>query len=150
MSDALILPPNMEALVSAYLRDQPEVLAELDDGDVVHVYTAIPKDAPNKVVRVTQIADTPIGGGDPLHLVAFDIQVEAWGSKSEAWRVANLCRALLSDRTRIVGIHEGFGVVNGSSAGPMLDLPDEDFRPAVPRWLFTSTIYAHGLATLTS
>ena len=148
MSD-LVLPPNMEALVSAYLRAQPEILDELeDDAGNVHVYTAIPKEAPNKVVRVTQIADDP--AGSPLLAIAFSIQVEAWGSKAEAWRVADICRALLDDRERFVGYHEGFGVVNGSSPGSLFDLPDEEFRPAVPRWLFTSTIYAHGLATLTS
>lgn len=144
----LVLPPNMEALVSYYLRAQPEVIDELEDGGVVHVYTSLPKDAPNKVVRVTQISDQP--AGSPLYAIAFTIQVEAWGSKSEAWRVANLCRALLDDRDRFVGFHEGFGVVNGSSPGALFDLPDEDFRPAVPRWLFTSTIYAHGLVNFTS
>jgi hypothetical protein len=145
-----IMPPNMEALVSAYLRAQPEIIDELEDADTgdVHLYTSIPKDAPTKVARVTQLIDRP--AGSPLWLVAYDVQVEAWGSKAEAWRVASICRALLDDHERFVGIHDGFGVVNGSTPGGLIDLPDEDFRPAVPRWLFTSTIYARPLANLTS
>lgn len=146
----LLLPPNMEALVSAYLRDAPE-LAELvthsTTGDV-KVYTALPKDVEYPAVRVLQLLDTPAGA--PLWAVAFEMQVEAFGgSKAEAWRIASTARALLDDH-RIRGDHPGYGVVNGSTPGAMLDLPDETFEPAKPRWLFTSTIYGRPAATVQS
>jgi len=41
-------------------------------------------------------------------------------------------------------------VVNGSTPGALLDLTDEDFTPAKPRWLFSSTIYGRPGATVTS
>lgn len=142
MSD-LWIPPNMEALVSAFLRDQPELTDLVDD----RIYTAIPKDATYPLVRVVQLLDTPAGA--PLYSVAFDMQIEAFGgSKAEAWRIASTARALID--ARLLGEYSGFGVVNGSTPGALLDLPDEDFTPAKPRWLFSSTIYGRPGATLTS
>lgn len=142
MSD-LFIPPNMEALVSAFLRDQPEVVDAVAD----RVYTAIPKGATYPLVRVTQLDDFP--AGSPLYAVAYSIQVEAFGgSKDEAWWIASTARAAID--YRITGDHPGYGVVNGTTPGPMIDLPDEDFSPAKPRWLFTSTVYARPGATLTS
>ncbi len=143
----LYLPPNMEALVSAFLREQPEVIAMVGD----RVWTAVPKaDEPDPRwpgVRVTQLLDEP--NGSPLWAIGYVIQVDAWGgSKGDAFRIANVCRAVID--ARIVGVHDGYGVVNGSSPGSLLDLPDEDFSPAKPRWLFTSTIYARPLATLST
>lgn len=139
----LWISPNMEALVSAFLRNQPEVADLVGD----RVYTATPKDATYPLVRVTQLLDTPTGS--PLWAIAFDVQVEAFGgSKSSAHRIANICRAVID--ARIEGIHAGAGVVNGTTPGGLLDLPDEDFSPAKPRWLFTSTIYARPVANVTS
>lgn len=150
MTLPIYLPPNMEALVSAFLRDQPELAdlpAMLDDAGDVKVYTAIPKAPSYPLVRVTQILDTP--NGSPLWSVAFDIQVEAFGgSKGEAWLIASTARALID--ARITGEHPGYGVVNGSTPGALLDLPDDDSTPAKPRWLFTSTIYARPGATVQS
>lgn len=141
MSDALILPPNMEALVSAFLRDQDEVVALVED----RVYTALPKGVTWPAVRVTQLLDTPTS--QPLWALAFNIQLEAWGgSKEDAWRIASTCRAAIDQR--ITGTHEGYGVVNGTEPSSMFDLPDEDFEPAKPRWIVTCTIYGRPLATL--
>lgn len=145
MSDELRPPPNMEALISAFLRDQPEIVDDVDD----RVYTAIPKPSAPTVypcVRVTQLLDQP--NGAPLWAVAFMIQIEAFGgSKSDAWRIASNCRAVIDGR--LFGQYP-LGVVNGSIPGSLLDLPDEDFEPAKPRWLFTSTIYGRPLATMPS
>lgn len=142
MSD-LWIPPNMEALVSAFLRDQAEMTDLVED----RIYTAIPKDAEYPLVRVVQLLDTPAGA--PLYAVGFEMQVEAFGgSKADAWRIASTARALID--VRLSGDYPGFGVVNGSTPGALLDLPDEDFKPAKPRWLFTSTIYGRPGATLTS
>jgi len=139
----LFIPPNMEALVSAFLRNQDELAADVAD----RVYTAIPKDATYPLVRVTQLLDTPAGA--PLYSVAYELQVEAFGgSKDVAWRIASTARALID--VRLTGDHPGFGVVNGTTPGALLDLPDEDFTPAKPRWLFSSTIYGRPGATVTS
>lgn len=146
----LNLPPNMEALLSAFLRDQAEMVALVDD----RVYTEIPKrtEANSKgatypLARVTQLLDEPIGS--PLWAVRYTMQVEGFGgSKAEAWEIASTARALID--ARLVGVHDGFGVVNGSTPGSLLDLPDETFNPAKPRWLFSSTIYARPIATLSS
>ncbi len=139
----LWIPPNMEALVSAFLRDQPEMTDLVAD----RIYTAIPKDATYPLVRVVQLLDTPAGA--PLYSVAFEMQVESFGgSKAQAWRIASTARALID--ARLLGDYPGFGVVNGSTPGALLDLPDEDFTPAKPRWLFSSTIYGRPGATVTS
>lgn len=144
MSDELLIPPNMEALVSAFLRNQPELIALVPDD---RIYTALPKNAQYPCVRVVQLLDTP--SGSPLYAVAYEIQVEAFGgSKAEAWRIASTARALID--SRLEGVHDGFGVVNGTIPGPMIDLPDEAFEPAKPRWLFTSTIQARPGATVSS
>lgn len=147
MNAPLYLPPNMEALVSDFLRNQPELAALIttQSSGEVRVYTALPKDRTFPLVRVTQLLDTPAGA--PLWAIAYEIQIDAWGgSKADAFRIANLCRALID--SRLAGEYAGRGIVNGSSPGALLDLPDEDFLPAKPRWLFTSTIHAHPLATV--
>lgn len=142
MSD-LFIPPNMEALLSAFLREQPELVDDVAD----RCYTAIPKDAIYPLIRVTQLLDIPAGA--PLYAVQYRMQVEAFGgSKDVAWRIASTARALID--ARLTGDHPGFGVVNGTSPGELLDLPDEDFTPAKPRWLFSSTIYGRPGATVTS
>lgn len=139
---SLILTPNMEALVSAFLRDQPEVIDMVDD----RVYTALPKGVSWPAVRVTQLTDAPTTGS-PLWGRAFAMQIEAWGgSKDEAWRIAATCQAAID--ARITGVHPGHGVVNGSDPSSMFDLPDEDFDPAKPRWIVTCTIYGRPLANL--
>lgn len=147
MTAPLYLPPNMEALVSEFLRDQPELGEHITTPATgeVRVYTALPKERIFPLVRVTQLLDTP--AGSPLWAIAYEIQVDAWGgSKADAFRIANLCRALID--SRLVGEYPGRGVVNGSTPGALLDLPDEDFSPAKPRFLFTSTVHARPLATV--
>lgn len=143
MTEPLYPTPNTEALVSAFLRDQPELVDVIDD----RVYTKIPKGATYPLVRVTLLLDTP--SGSPLWLTAAEIQVEAFGgSNSEAYRIATIARAAIDQRLT-GGVHAE-GVVTGTSPGPMLDLPDETFTPAKPRWLFTSTIHVHPGSSLPS
>lgn len=140
----LWIPPNMEALVSDFLRNEPEMVELVAD----RVYTAIPKDPTFPLVRVVQLLDTPAAGA-PLYAVAFEMQVEAFGgSKAEAWRIASTARALID--ARLSGDYPGFGVVNGTRPGSLLDRPNEAFTPAKPRWLFSSTIYGRPGATVTS
>lgn len=143
MTDPLYLTPNVEALCSAFLADQPEVADEVAE----RVYTTIPKQATYPLVRVTVLDSTPTG--EPLWLEAHTVQVEAFGgSKAEAFRIAVKCRAAISQR--LTGDHPGAGVVTGVRSAGLLDLPDDSHTPAKPRWLFTSTVYAHPGATLPS
>lgn len=139
----LNLTPNTEALVSAFLRDQPEIVDLVDD----RVYTVIPKDATYPLARVTLLLDQP-AGGEPLWLTAAQVQVEAFGgTKAQAWTLAVTARSAISER--LTGTHDD-GIVTGVTSGPLLDLPDEDFTPAKTRFLFTSTLYVHPGATLPS
>jgi uncharacterized protein DUF3168 len=141
----LVLPVDIEALVSAFLRDQDEIAALVED----RVYTALPKAPRFPAVRVTQIIDRPIEPRGVLWGLAFSVQVEAFGGgKAAAWRIAATARAAIDQRLK--GVHDGYGVVTGSDPGTMMDLPDTMFDPAVPRWLFTSTVWAHPVATLAS
>lgn len=142
----LALPVNIEALVSAFLREQSEMIDLVDD----RVYTVIPKPTKGEtkypLVLVTLLIDAPDTG--PLWGIAFDVQIDAFGgSKDEARRIAATARALIS--ARLAGTHPE-GVVNGVQNGGMLDLPDESFAPAKPRWLFTSTIHARPVATVSA
>lgn len=143
MTAPLYLPPNMEALVSSFLREQPELEALIGE----RVYTALPKTGRIfPLVKVTLLLSTPVG--HPLWAIGYEMQVDAWGgSKEEAHRVANLCWALISNR--LFGEYPD-GVVNGVTAGSLRDLPDEDYDPAKPRFLFTSTIHARPLATVSA
>lgn len=142
----VILPPNMEALVSAFLRDQDEIADLIGD----HVYTALPKPKAGAdlypLIRVTLLIDEPTGS--PLWAIGYDMQIEAFGgSKDDAWRLAATARALLDQR--LTGIHPE-GVVNGVTNGGMVNLPDDSFSPAKPRYLFTSTVHAHPVGTVSS
>lgn len=143
MTDPLYYPPNVEALLSTFLRDQQELIDLVDD----RIYTVIPKLATYPLVRVQQIIDVP--AGSPLWAIASTLQVDAWGgSKADAFRISNTARALID--SRLSGEYDGYGVVNGTTAGSAMDLPDEDFDPAKPRWIFSCTIYVRPIATLSN
>lgn len=141
MPEALIIQPNMEALVSKFLRDQPEILDVVDD----RTYTVLPADVTFPAIRVTQLNDNKITR-QPLWVVAYNIQIECWGgSKVEAWRGATTAAAALDQRLK--GLVED-AVVSGVDIGPLLDIPDADYEPARARWLFTSTITARPAAII--
>lgn len=130
------LSPNVEALVSAFLRSRSEMTALIAQ----RVYTALPADVVYPAVRVTQLDDIPVTTR-PLHLVSALVQVEAWGgSKSEAWNAAATARALLDEL--VEGVHTQ-GVVTGTRVGSLRDEPDITFTPAKPRWLFTCELFCH-------
>jgi hypothetical protein len=140
MAVELAPPPNIEALVSAFLRDQPEISDDVGD----RVYTAIPEKPTYPLVRVTLLDSAmhtgPAWGGD------YFVQIEAFGgSKGDAQRIASMCLAVMS--ARLVGVHD-LGVVFGVHSSGMRDQPDEDRTPAKPRFLFTSTIGARPRATV--
>lgn len=148
MTEPLYLAPNVEALLSSFLRDQPEIVALIPDDDSgARVYTSIPKDAVYPLARVVLLSDAKITN-QPLWLVASFVQVDAFGgTKAQAFTLAATIQALFD--TRLTGVHPG-GVVTGVDHGILGDLPDEEYEPAKPRFLVTSTIYNRPVATLPS
>ncbi len=140
MTVEIALPPNMEKLVSAFLRDQPEIVALVDD----RVWTSVPKGAQYPGIRVTQLDHEAFTG--PSWGGIFYLQVEAFGgTKAQAFTTAATAFAVMS--ARLVGVHDD-GVVNGVNSRGLQDLPDEDHEPAKPRFLFSSAITARPAATV--
>lgn len=141
MTDPLVILPNMEAVLSQLLRDQPEI--EDLAGD--RVYTAIPVGAGgDPLLRVTQIGDEKLSTR-PLWIVRTTLQVEAYGgSKAQASTLARTAEGVLA--LRGPGVHPP-AVIVGVDLGAMLNLPDDEYEPARPRFLFSVTITAHPLST---
>lgn len=145
MPTPLILQPNMEKIVSGWLRTVPELEDLVDD----RVYTATPAKPDFPLIRVLQIIDIKVTR-QPLWIVAYQIQVEAFGGgKAMALLVATTAAAALDQRLAgVIEVDSEAAVVTGVDVGGLMDLPDEDYEPARPRFLFTSTITAHPVATL--
>lgn len=136
MSETLVILPNVEALISAFFRTQPELVALVDD----RVYTELPKSPTFPAMRVTQYDDITVTDM-PLWVIAAQIQVDSWGgSKHDAWLTASTARGLLS--SRLSGEHT-LGTVSGVRFGGMRDEPDTDYEPAKPRFYFTASVFAH-------
>jgi hypothetical protein len=132
----LTLLPDIERLLSTFLRAQPEVQAIVDD----RVYTVLPANKIFPLLRLTRVAGAPVMSR-PLHLDQALVQVDAFGgSKRLAWQLAETCRAVTAQR--LVGGHAE-GVVTNVAFGGLSDLPDGEFDPPKPRLLFTVTITAH-------
>lgn len=128
MSD-LVLLPDAERLLSAWLRDQPELADLVDD----RVYTILPHDKAFPLVRLVRVSGAA-SLSRPLVLDEAHIQFDVWGTvKAQAFEVAATVRALLSER--LIGAHD-LGVVQNVTHGPLQYLPDGDFEPAKPRYLF--------------
>lgn len=143
MSD-LVLLPDAEQVISAYLRGRPEIQDLVDD----RVFTELPglrKDQQEwrfPAVRITRIGGSP-ALAYPLVLDRPTTQVDVWGGpKSTARRIAETCRAVLA--LAHLEQHE-LAVVyapkppNGGF-GPLSYLPDDDFTPARPRYTFDVTL----------
>jgi hypothetical protein len=137
----VVLLPDVERLLSSWLRTQPELV------DLVgqRVYTVLPDAKTFPLVRLVRI-----GGADalsvPLVLDEPHVQFDVWGGpKAQALEVANTVRGLLS--ARLLGSHTE-GVVQNVRFGGLVYLPDDDFQPAKPRYTFDVTVRtrAHPLA----
>ena len=146
MTDPLVILPNMEAVLSQFYRDQPELVDLVGD----RVYTAIPKSAGGSpLIRVTLIGDEKVTSR-PLWIFRAQMQTEAYGgTKAQAHELARTAEGLLHARAIAAG-EVVDAVIVGVDGGPMIDLPDEEYEPARPRFLFTSTITAHPVATVAS
>lgn len=127
--------PDVERMVSAYLRGRPEVAALVED----RVYTVIPQGARFPLIRLWRFGGIP-ALASPLVLDTANLQVDAYGGpKSLAWQVLSTARAVLSDG--LVGDY-GEGVIYGADFGTARYLPDDSFDPPKPRYLAEVTVYA--------
>lgn len=133
---AVTLLPDIEQLLSAFLRDQAEVTALVGQ----RVYTALPTSTTFPAVRLTRFGGAPVRQR-PVHLDAADIQLDAFGGpKATALEIAETCRAVIWHR--LPGEHAE-GIVTGVDLGALAYSPDDTYTPAKPRYLFTATVYAH-------
>lgn len=138
MTDLVILP-DAEKVASAYLRSRSEVDDLIDD----RVFTELPGLRQGQdewrfpAVRITRIGGSPVVQ-QPLEVDAPVLQVESWGgSKALAHQIAQTCRAAFA----VAHLNEhDEAIVYGARFGEMLDLPDEAFKPAKPRYVFDVTL----------
>lgn len=142
MADLLLLP-NVSALVTAFYRAQPEVIALVGD----RVVTELGKSQDWPAIRVTQFNDQPTIPRPLVH-TRTDLQIDCFGGpKSLAWTIAETCRAAavarLSGRVTFhVDSHTIDALVTRCTASGLRDLPDAEFNPARPRWLFTLAVWS--------
>lgn len=134
---SVTLLPDIETLLSTYLRNQPEVTGIVGQ----NIYTVMPlepkKNALFPLIVLTRIAGAP-PFPRPLILDQARIQVDCWGGpKKLAWQMAATCMAVLSER--VLGTQTG-GIVAASEFGALIDQPDASFDPPQPRWLFDVTL----------
>lgn len=128
--------PNVEAIVSEYLRSRPEISALVDD----RVVTA---NGPERTlvyprIRVNVVDEISVGA-HPVVYVRTIVQVDAWGgTKAVAHEIAQTARAVL-DLRAFLGVH-GSGQILSVAHGSIRDAPDTTLDPARPRFLFRSTI----------
>lgn len=134
----LHLLPNTAALLSHFLREQPEVADMVDD----RVYTILPKTKTYPVVRVSRI-----GGTSATHVHWLDaplFQVDVWADTSAvAFDVAEMCRAVISQR--FVGVHrygDISGVVTSAAVGGLIEGFDPD-EATKARDRFDVVVHAH-------
>jgi len=142
--DTLTLMPDIEALVSDFLRDQAEVAALVDD----RVYTVLPTKVPGGLaalqnfVRLTLV---PTGANPidaPRWLMESRVQVDVWAKqKKTAKTIAETCAAAACQR--IIGQHDE-GVVTRVRAEGMGYQPDPDLTDVpTPRYLFDLVLTYH-------
>lgn len=137
MSEDVVLLPNVEALVSDFLRDQTEVTALVGQ----RIYTAIPSGPTFPLIRVNQFYSLNITNR-PMWLVANQVQLEAFGgSKVEAFNALNAAMGVMA--ARLTNYVSSFGTVTGVNFSGTRDQPDDTYTPAKPRWLTIATVFAH-------
>jgi hypothetical protein len=135
----VVLLPDAERLVSAYLRSRAEVSGLVDD----RVWTELPGVRADQTewrfpcVRLVRVGGSPLLER-PLHWDRARLQLDAWGGpKALARQIAETCRAVLAEAH--LATHDG-AVVAGVGFGPFAYLPDEDFTPFRPRYTFDATV----------
>lgn len=134
--------PDAERIVSAWLRDQAEITALVEQ----RVYTALPEGPTFPLLRITRIGGAPISS-QPLHLDAATIQFDAYGGpKKTALTIAETVRELLSTEDfRVAHEIDGdpVGTVTAVQWGILAYVPDDLYTPAQPRYVFDASIFVH-------
>lgn len=132
----LTLLPDVEALVSQFLRGRSEV----SDLCGQRVYTELPKEKTFPLVRLVRIGGVP-PIDRPLRFDEARLQVDTWGGpKKTAHDLAETIRQVLvylPDETLTDA------VVTAVRFGSLAYLPDDDFAPAKPRYTFDAAVWAH-------
>lgn len=135
MSELLLLP-DAETLLVAFLRAQPEVESIVSS----RVFVELPMATTWPLLRVRRVGGTPVRS-KPLHLDAPLLQVEGYASnKPTARHLTETARAVIA--LRLEGMHDE-GNVSGVELGNLAWLPDEDFEPPQPRYVADVTIFTH-------
>lgn len=130
------LLPDVEKVISAYLRSRTEVTALVGD----RIYTEIPKTPTFPLVRLTRVGGAPITSR-PLHIDQAIVQVDVFGGpKTQARLLAETCRHVLSEAHEAT--HTGASV-DDVVFGAFQWLPDPSFEPTKPRYSFDAAITVH-------
>lgn len=134
MSIELPLLPDVEQLVSAYLRRDPRTAALVGE----RVYTAFPAKAGTApLVLVTLVGGQP-PMSNPLVVDAPQLQLDCYGGgKREAAELLATVRAALAV---LEGTSQPEGVCAAVRFGLAQYLPDDTYRPPRPRYLLDVTI----------
>lgn len=131
---------DVEAMVSTFLREQPEVTALVGD----RVYTDLPHDRTYPLVLLTRI-----GGGyvisRPLWLINATIQLDTFGgTHKQAFKVAEACLSTMAARMvcqRPEGCCTGV-VVDDITYNPEIDFLDSTGHSR-PRFTAVASVLAH-------
>jgi len=136
MTDLVVLLPDVEQLLSSFLRDQTEVTDIVGD----NVFTELPaKFAGWPAVRIHQFNAIPVTQR-PLWLTGYQLQVDAFGGpKKTAHNLAVACMGVMA--ARLPGVHDE-AVVSGVDFSGFRSEPDTTFQPARPCVKFIASIFA--------
>lgn len=134
MTVELPILPDVEQVVSAYLRRDPRTAALVGD----RVYTAFPAKAGTApLVLVQRVGGVP-PFSQPLVADAPVVQLDCYGGgKREANRLMETVRAALAV---LEGTVQPEGVIAGVRFGTAQYLPDETYRPPRPRYVLDVTV----------
>lgn len=132
----ITLLPDVEKVISAYLRSRAEVAALVEG----RVYTEIPKMPVFPLVRLMRVGGEPLTTR-PLYIDQALLQIDAFGGpKALARQIAETCRHVLSEAH--LTSHSGASVDN-VEFGSFQWLPDPTFEPAKPRYSFDVSVTIH-------
>lgn len=132
---AVRILPNVEGILIAFLKDDPDVSPLLAG----RVYSTIPTAKVYPLARVARFAGAPVFQV-PAELDAAQVQLDVWAdSKQAAWQAIATMRAAMAER--LPGVH-ALGKVAGVDLGQLSYDPDETFDPAKPRYIADVTVYA--------
>lgn len=137
MTDLALLP-DVEQLLSAFLRDQDEITAIVGQ----RVYTELPATKVYPLVRLTRFGGSPVFDR-PLYLDRAQLQIDCYGGpKRLANELAETCRAVMA--ARLPGVYDE-AAVTAVGFGALTYLADDTFEPAKPRFLSTISVTLHPL-----